>query len=280
PEIGIDDSFFALGGDSLLATRLIGRIRPAFGIDLPIRAIFECPAIAALAARISAGDAPRPARPALAPQARPDQLPLSFAQQRLWFLGQLEGPSATYNIPMALRIEGDLDADALQAALNDVIARHEALRTRFPAGDTPRQEVLDSASLVLQRRDIGAAALDAALAEGAAQVLDLAAGLPLAATLFRLGDREHVLLLVLHHIAADGASMAPLAADLSAAYAARLDGRAPDRPALPVQYGDYTLWHRQLLGDPNDPRSRHARQLEFWKQALENIPEQMQMPAD
>ncbi|WP_276312125.1 non-ribosomal peptide synthetase [Paracoccus siganidrum] len=205
---------------------------------------------------------------------------MSFAQQRLWFLGQLEGPSATYNIPMALRIEGDLDADALQAALNDVIARHEALRTRFPAGDTPRQEVLDSASLVLQRRDIGAAALDAALAEGAAQVLDLAAGLPLAATLFRLGDREHVLLLVLHHIAADGASMAPLAADLSAAYAARLDGRAPDRPALPVQYGDYTLWHRKLLGDPNDPRSRHARQLEFWKQALENIPEQMQMPAD
>ncbi|SEN21075.1 non-ribosomal peptide synthase domain TIGR01720/amino acid adenylation domain-containing protein [Paracoccus alcaliphilus] len=279
-EVGIDDSFFALGGDSLLATRLIGRIRPAFGIDLPIRAIFDCPAIATLAARIAADDALEPARPALTPQPRPDQLPLSFAQQRLWFLSQLEGPSATYNIPMALRIEGDLDADALQAALNDVIARHEALRTRFPAADTPRQEVLDHAALTLRRRDVTEGELDAALAEGAAQVLDLADGLPLAATLFRLGDQDHVLLLVIHHIAGDGASMAPLATDLSAAYAARLADRAPDWPALPVQYGDYTLWHRALLGDRNDPESRHARQLQFWKQTLENIPEKIELPTD
>src|SRR5690606_13896090 len=131
------------------------------GIDLPIRAIFDCPAIATLAARIAADDALEPARPALTPQPRPNQLPLSFAQQRLWFLSQLEGPSATYNIPMALRIGGDLDTDALRAALNDVIARHEALRTRFPAADTPRQEVLGHAALTLRRRDVTEAELDA-----------------------------------------------------------------------------------------------------------------------
>ncbi|RJE81813.1 condensation domain-containing protein, partial [Paracoccus onubensis] len=219
---GIDDSFFALGGDSLLATRLIGRIRPEFGIDLPIRAIFENPTPEALAARIAAQDIPQTARPELAPRPRPAMMPLSFAQQRLWFLGQIEGPSATYNIPMALRIEGQLDADALQAALNDVIARHETLRTRFPAADTPRQELLHSAALTLKQRRISEADLPAALAEGAAQLLDLENGLPLAATLLRLSKQDHVLLLVLHHIAADGASMAPLATDLSAAYAARL----------------------------------------------------------
>ncbi|WP_243698776.1 non-ribosomal peptide synthetase [Paracoccus alkanivorans] len=207
-------------------------------------------------------------------------MPLSFAQQRLWFLGQIEGPSATYNIPMALRVRGPLDAEALQAALNDLVARHETLRTRFPAADTPRQEVLHSAALILQRREVSEAELQAALAEGAAQPLDLENGLPLAAALLRISEQDHVLLLVLHHIAGDGASMAPLAADLSAAYAARLEGHAPDWPDLPVQYGDYTLWHRELLGRRDDPDSPHARQLNFWKQALKDIPEQIQLPTD
>nr|BAV56271.1 lesB [Lysobacter sp. RH2180-5] len=276
-EVGIDDGFFALGGHSLLATRLIGRIRAAFQVELPIRALFEAPTVAALAARLGGGAR---AREALRPLPRPQTLPLSFAQRRLHFLHQLEGPTATYNIPLALQLDGELDADALEAALDDLLQRHESLRTRFPADGAPRQEVLAQARARLHRSDCDDAGLRAALSQAAGHAFDLGAELPLRASLFALAPQRHVLLLLLHHIAGDGASMAPLATDLAAAYAARLQGRAPQWAPLPVQYADYTLWQRRTLGEDSDPDSAISQQIGYWKQALAGLPEQLPLPSD
>ncbi|WP_028447472.1 non-ribosomal peptide synthetase [Chitinimonas koreensis] len=212
-----------------------------------------------------------------------EAVPLSYAQRRLWFLDRLDGPSATYNIPLALRLDGELDPAALAAALADVVARHESLRTLFRDRDgQPYQHILppDAAAIALERRDIAAAGLDDALLQDAVRPFDLEHALPLRATLYRLAADRHVLLLVLHHIAGDGWSIVPLADDLGAAYGARRDGRAPAWAPLPVQYADYTLWQRELLGDPADPASRMAEQLGYWRQALAGLPELTALPLD
>ncbi|SDY35488.1 non-ribosomal peptide synthase domain TIGR01720/amino acid adenylation domain-containing protein [Lysobacter sp. yr284] len=277
--IGAEDNFFAFGGHSLLATRLIGRIRATFDVELPIRALFDAPTVETLARRLPSGGT---AREPLLAQPRPAQLPLSFAQQRLWFLHRFEGPSATYNIPLALRLDGELDGDALEAALNDVIARHESLRTLFPAGDVPQQRVLPAAeaALRLHRARSDEAGLHAALSAAAAHRFDLGRDLPLRASLIELGPQRHALLLLLHHIAGDGASLQPLARDLSHAYAARLRGRAPVFAPLSVQYADYTLWQRRSLGEESDPESRLSQQLHYWKRQLADLPERIALPND
>ena len=263
--VGIDDNFFALGGHSLLATRLISRIRATLDVEIAIRSLFEAPTVEALAKRLD--EAPGGAcRPCVA-VARPAEVPLSFAQRRLWFLDRLEGRSATYTIPMAVRLTGALDREALEAALGDLVARHESLRTIFP--DTlgvPRQLILEASAARprLAVASVSEEALAEALSAAARQGFDLASEPPLRAHLFALGESEHVLLLLLHHIAGDGWSLAPLARDLAGFYAARCRGTAPDLPALPVQYADYTLWQHQVLGDESDPESAIARQLAYW----------------
>ncbi|MFI0819508.1 non-ribosomal peptide synthase/polyketide synthase [Streptomyces sp. NPDC021098] len=282
--VGVDDNFFDLGGHSLLATRLISRIRSALGTELPVRTLFEVPTAAGLAARLDEAEhRADAARPALRPMPRPDVVPLSFAQARLWFLHRLEGPGATYNMPVALRLRGEVDRTALRSALADVAARHESLRTVFPAaGGMPRQVVLDAAAArpELIVRDIGEPGLRDALREAARYPFDLAADLPLRAELFVMGEREHVLLLVVHHIAGDGWSMAPLSRDLATAYAARCRGGAPSWAPLPVGYVDYTLWQRALLGDEDDPDSRFAQEVAYWTKALAGLPEQLALPVD
>ncbi|MEU1400655.1 amino acid adenylation domain-containing protein, partial [Micromonospora zamorensis] len=280
PAVGIDDGFFELGGHSLLAVRMVSRIRSVLGVELPVGALFEAPTVAALTGRLSEAGL---ARPALTAVERPEPVPLSPAQNRLWFLNKLEGASATYNIPVAFRITGDLDAHALEQALNDVVMRHESLRTVFKEIDeNPAQIVLgtDAVDLRLHHVSCGASELNAVLRTAGRFVFDLSAELPLRATLLTVGPKEHVLLLLMHHIASDGASMGPLGRDLEVAFRARLQGRAPAWSPLPVQYADYTLWQRELLGAEEDPTSLVSEQLAFWTQALEGIPDQLELPFD
>ncbi|MBB6255449.1 condensation domain-containing protein, partial [Nitrospirillum iridis] len=278
--VGIDDSFFDLGGHSLLASRLIGRIRSTLGVELPLRALFEAPSVAALASRLGTGLV---ARPALVARARPAAIPLSFAQRRLWVLHQIEGRDATYNIPLALRLDGPLDADALISALGDLVGRHESLRTLFGEHDGGAvQRILPASAAVpiVERTAADEDGLPDLLAAAASHGFDLAAELPLRAALFRIGDGRHVLLLVLHHIAGDGWSLGPLLRDLATAYEARCRGLPPSWPALAVQYADYTLWQHDLLGSEADTASRISQQLAYWQSALAGLPEQIALPTD
>ncbi|WP_328898078.1 non-ribosomal peptide synthetase [Streptomyces sp. NBC_00236] len=278
---GADDDFFALGGHSLLATRLAARIRTALAVEVQVRAVFEHPTPAALAAALHGAEEAR--APLERAGRRPDPLPLSFAQQRLWFLNRFEGPSATYNVPMVLRLDGPLDEDALQSALADVVERHESLRTVFPETDgVARQLVLDAsgADLDLTPRDTGPDRLDEVLTAEVAHTFDVSAELPVRARLLRLGAERHVLVLLVHHIAGDGWSLAPLARDLGDAYRARAEGEEPSWTELAVQYADYTLWQRALLGAEDDPTSQAARQLDFWRTALAGAPDLLPLPYD
>ncbi|MEV2235776.1 amino acid adenylation domain-containing protein, partial [Streptomyces phaeochromogenes] len=317
--VGVDDDFFALGGHSLLTVRLISRVRVLLGAELQVRALYEAPTPALLAAHLARQGAGS-TRPALTERAHPPRVPLSFAQRRLWFLGRLEGPSPTYNLSVALRLTGDLDRAALAAALRDVIGRHRTLRTVFPSADgDPYQEVVELSDLDWDLRTVDLRSPDApgvaeTVREKAARAFDLAREIPFRAWLLETGpgaadstgdlvetnfgelwlsgdgqpaddgtaaagaDRA-VLVLVLHHIAADGWSLRPLARDLSHAYTERRAGRAPQWAPLPVQYADHTLWQRELLGD-DGPDSLLAGQTGYWRQALDGIPDELQLPFD
>ncbi|MFC4464297.1 amino acid adenylation domain-containing protein [Streptomyces xiangluensis] len=289
PAVGVDQDFFDLGGHSLLATRLVARIRTVLGVELAVRGLFEEPTPTGLAALLDQAEG---ARRAVTRRERPERIPLSPAQRRLWFLHRLEGPSATWNMPTALRLTGALDQDALGAALADVVTRHESLRTVFAdsADDadgthdghqiirTP--EVTLAALGALRAAEVAPADLADRLTEAASRPFDLAAEPPLRVTLLRCGPQEHVLLLLLHHIATDGWSAPVLARDLTEAYAARQAGEAPGWAELPVQYADYTLWQRDVLGSESDPDSIAARQLAYWNQALAELPEELALPAD
>ncbi|MCL7425500.1 non-ribosomal peptide synthetase [Streptomyces sp. YS415] len=279
PEVGIDDDFFALGGHSLLATRLASRVRSTMGVELPLRTVFDAPTVAALAQRLGA----RSTRPPLRAGQRPDPLPLSFAQQRMWFLYRLEGPNPAYNMAFAARLTGALDADAMQAALGDLTDRHEALRTVLPddAG-TPRQVILDaeSARPELPVTPVTEAELPGQLADAASHPFRIDEEAPFAAELFALGPDEHVLVLVLHHIAADGWSALPLLRDLAEAYTTRSRSQRPSFAPLPVGYADHAVWQRALLGDESDPDGLLHRQAEFWRKTLDGLPEELPLPTD
>ncbi|WP_133057832.1 non-ribosomal peptide synthetase, partial [Mycolicibacterium confluentis] len=282
-KVGVDDSFFDLGGDSLSAMRLIAAINTTLDTGLAVRALFDAPTIAALAPRLAEDFV---GREPLTEQPRPQHIPLSYAQQRLWFLEQMHGPSPIYNMPTAYRINGALDVEALGAALADVVGRHESLRTVFTAVDGVPEQVVVPA----ERAGFGWQVVDAEgwpavrLAEAVEAEIrhcfDLAVEIPVRARLFRRGTDEYVLVAVLHHIAADGASVVPLVRDLGAAYLARCRGGAPDWMPLPVHYADYTLWQREWLGVESDSDSVIAGQLAYWEQALAGLPERLELPTD
>ncbi|WP_156670919.1 non-ribosomal peptide synthetase, partial [Mycobacterium sp. E136] len=280
--VGVDDSFFDLGGDSLSAMRVIAAINTSLDAGLAVRALFEAPTVAELAPRIG-GDAGR--RKPLVAGERPSVVPLSFAQNRLWFLNQFEGGAATYNIPTAFRITGPLDVEALGAALDDVIARHEALRTTFPDIDgVPFQEVLPARQGMWRR---GPAVVSSREGDVAAELValagyrfDLSAEIPFLARIYSVGPEQYVVGIVVHHIAFDGWSLAPMVRDVAEAYRARQQGHAPEWAPLSVQYVDYTLWQQDWLGVETNPDSVIAGQLQYWRQELADLPELVTLPPD
>ncbi|WP_372341549.1 amino acid adenylation domain-containing protein, partial [Nocardia sp. CC216A] len=324
--VGADDDFFALGGNSLLATQVAARIGAALDARVPVRVLFEASTVAGLAARVEqhagAGD-----RRALTAQPRPERVPLSLAQQRMWFLNQFDTASAAYNIPVAVRLTGDLDVEALQQAVADVISRHETLRTIYPQTDgTATQLIVPAAQAVpdLTPIPVDATEIRDRIAAVIATGFDVTTEVPLRAKLFRVetpeevgeheasalgildaveaatrravgpdataalsGGRtaepttvEHVLVFVAHHISADGWSMGPLTRDVMIAYAARTSGVAPGWAPMPVQYADYSIWQRQVLGSEDDPQSLISAQAAFWKTTLADLPDELNLPAD
>ncbi|MET8801053.1 condensation domain-containing protein, partial [Nocardia sp. NPDC004568] len=307
--VGADDDFFALGGNSLIATQVAARLGAALDTTVPVRLLFEAGTVSVLAARIQE-QAGSGGRVPLVPQQRPTRTlpsgevvgaaPLSLAQQRMWFLNRFDQESAAYNLPMAIRLSGALDVEALRAAVSDLVARHEVLRTVYPETDSgPVQLVLPvgDAAPRLEVRSVAAADVVPAVSGLASTGFDVTVEVPLRVALFRVRDAatgdavtgdepaagvagEFVLAMVVHHIAGDGLSVGPLTRDLMIAYAARTAGEAPGWAPLPVQYADYSIWQRELLGDEADPESIAAAQIAYWQSALAGVPDQLDLPTD
>jgi amino acid adenylation domain-containing protein len=309
--IGRLDTFFDLGGHSLLATQAISRVREAFAVELPLRALFEAPSLAAFAARIdAAGASGESSRPPLKPAPRPVRddggslLPLSFAQQRLWFLDRLEPGSPLYNLPVAMRLEGQFDARALRQSLAEIVRRHEVLRTTFRTVDgdpvlfMAGPETADGIA-GLPVSDLTALSVDQREARARAVVetevtapFDLAEGPLVRGRIIRFAPDDHLILLNMHHIVSDGWSLGALTRELVALYAAFTAGAAlPLRP-LPVQYADYALWQRSFLQGQSpeallagaapdlDAVTPLRQQLDYWKQELAGLPDLLELPLD
>ncbi|MGV9720312.1 amino acid adenylation domain-containing protein [Nocardia beijingensis] len=281
--VGANDDFFELGGNSLLATQAAARIGAALGLRVPVTLLFESSVVAGLAERLN--ELGRAAHPAPRPMARPERVPLSYAQRRMWFLNRFDPAGASNNIPLAVRLSGQLDVDALRAAIRDLVERHEVLRTSYPEYDgagTQRVHAISEPGAVpeLTVLDVGEAEILERTVAAVVDGFDVTAAPPIRLRLLRSSETEHVLVGVVHHIAADGSSMGPLTADLMSAYSARAAGRAPDWQPLPVQYADYTLWQRETLGAESDPDSTLARQIGFWRERLADLPERLDLPAD
>jgi amino acid adenylation domain-containing protein len=289
--VGVRDNFFHLGGHSLLAARAVMRVREQVDGGVAVVSLFEHPTIeryaAFLAARspvAAARTGPAPELPPIEPAAREGRLPLSFAQERLWFVDRLEPGSAVYNIPAAWRLAGALDPAALERALGEIVRRHEALRTAFVEVDgAPVQVIAPFAGFSLPVEDLSGlgeadreAAVEQRAGEEARRAFDLSAGSLFRATLLRLGDEEHVLLISMHHVVSDGWSMGVLYRELSALYAAYREGGESPLPELPVQYADYAVWQREHLRDD----VLEGEQGEYWRAALTGAPELLELPTD
>ncbi|WP_103502430.1 non-ribosomal peptide synthetase [Streptomyces sp. SM14] len=292
-QVAPDDNFFHIGGHSLMGVRLVNRARTMLSTEIGIRDLFLAPTPAGLARRIDERER-QERRASLVPVERPERIPLSYAQRRLWVVNELEGASTSYNIPLVLRLENELDADVLGEALTDLVARHEVLRTVYAEVDSePHQNILSGVRPQLRLVRTGGENLTAAVEAACGHVFDLSSEIPFRAWLITStgsaagpaegasggGSGAQTLVLLMHHIAADGWSMRPLLRDLELAYRARSNGTEPVWDALPVQYADYALWQRGTLGDAGDPASVLARQLAYWEKQLADAPPVLELPA-
>ncbi|WP_187776384.1 non-ribosomal peptide synthetase [Antrihabitans cavernicola] len=281
--VGADDSFFELGGNSLIGMRVIARANGALGSALGVRDLFEHPTTTALAARATSGAGDSSQRPPLVPQQRPARIPLSLAQQRMWFLNRFDPGSSVNNIPAVIRLTGDLDVPALRAAIGDVTGRHESLRTIYPDHDgTGYQSVVAASDAIPDVPVIDTAHTDIVdtVASLVTAGFDTTTTIPFRVALLRLDTHDHILVVVVHHIAADGFSIAPLTRDVMVAYSARSAGAEPVWTPLAVQYGDFAIWQRAVLGSEDDPTSIGTRQLAYWRTQLAGLPDQLDLPAD
>jgi len=283
--IGIHDNFFALGGHSLMATQAVARVRQTLGVELPLRAMFEAPTVAELALRIEAqrGNGKALQAPPITRVEDRDHLPLSFAQQRLWFLDQLDAGNPLYNMPQMFRMRGKLDVTALERALNTIVERHESLRTTFAlSGDEPVQVIARELHLALpitnlsgtpaQQREAQALKL---AKEEAQRPFDLSSGPVMRAQLLRLDAEDHALLLTQHHVVTDRWSMGLVSEELAAHYRAFVEHKASPLPDLQVQYADFAVWQRNWLQG-----EVLGSQLQYWKQQLAKAPQVLGLPTD
>ncbi|MCX6467693.1 MAG: non-ribosomal peptide synthase/polyketide synthase, partial [Corynebacteriales bacterium] len=285
-EVSVTADFFGLGGNSLAATRVVARVGQGLGRDLRVRDLFDHPTPRGWAAAIDSGttelgtDDPATAT-APVPRERPTEIPLSYAQRRMWFINQFDPTSAAYTIPVVAALRGPLDVDALRAAVGDVVARHEVLRTTYPTGgDGAPVQVIDTPDHARDRLDWTVASSDDAARSIIGRGFDVATGLPLRVRLHSVDATHHLLVVVVHHIAADGQSAPVLARDIALAYTARVGGAAPQWTPLHVQYADYALWQRDRLGSVDDPGSLMARDLAWWRSTLAGLPEVLGLPTD
>lgn len=283
--IGVDDNFFDLGGDSLLAIQLISRLREAFRVEVPVRSFFEARTVALMSEVVDklTRDGRTSTVPPLVPARRDSPLPLSFAQQRLWFLNQLEPENSFYNQAMAFRVTGSLDRSALQQALNEIVKRHEVLRTSFVlVGSQPAQVIIPDLKIELEVIDLRQLSSDARDEEAARMGIthaqrpfNLSQAPLLLALLFRLGEEDQIVVMVMHHIISDGWSLKILINEIEALYEAYSDGKGSPLPELPIQYADYACWQREWLqGDALE------EQLNYWKSQLTGAPAALELPTD
>ncbi|MDR2281013.1 MAG: amino acid adenylation domain-containing protein, partial [Gordonia sp. (in: high G+C Gram-positive bacteria)] len=277
-QVSATESFFDAGGNSLSAMRVIARVSDALGVEVGVRDLFDAPTVRALVHRV-AGRAPA-LPPVTRVEHRPDRIPLSFAQQRMWFINNFEPASATYNLPVLLRITGPLDADALRTALGDVVRRHEVLRTTFPTDEGVPYQQVAPADAVDDGLDWAHVDSESAVSSAATDGFDLAVDWPIRGRLLTVDASTHVFALVAHHIAADGESLQPLVGDIVTAYLARSAGREPEFAPLDVQFADFAIWQREVLGAPDDPTSIVGRQVGFWSDALAGMPDVLEIPTD
>ncbi|WP_269634008.1 condensation domain-containing protein, partial [Pelomonas sp. BJYL3] len=272
--VGRHDNFFELGGHSLLAVQLASRLREACGAELPLNAMFEQPVLCEMAQQVLLG--PDTQDPPLQPVSRQGELPLSLAQQRLWFLAQMEGAAGAYHISGAVRLTGRLDIDALRRAVRRIVARHETLRTHYRVVEGQACQIIAStAEPQWSEVDLQGSVDSGVLEAHAAQPFDLAQGAPLRLLLARVGEQDHLLQLVMHHVAADGWSIAVLLGELRAFYKAELEGGQNPLPPLVIQYADFASWQRRMLSG-----ARLEAQGQYWQRTLAGAPTLLELPSD